>query len=476
MPERALQAKNLLSTTAQIARHRFGAASGEGPLVLASVGAFTVVSAITYLVATGTYMFWRRFVHPVSALADWTLGKSTAGFYFLLALLALALLIGPLTTLASSASLLGANAREHRMATLRLLGVSQWGIVKIAGLETMLQASIGTVCGFALCMLALPPLHKLSFQGSPLLWREMFLPPLGYLACALAIVLLSGEAATLGLRRVIISPQGVVRKSRSRKLRGGRALLFVASATAAIIIPSTFANNQMQANLLLVIMVLLVAGWTMVMAMPYLLRLVARAFAASSNLVVSVSARRIMAAPRDTWRRVAGVAFLSIIAGAAATTPRFGMGMASHRDEQIVLTGLADVKVGVGLTVLFGFLLAAASTLLAGLSAEYEHSRQTRALARMGAPDSFALKVSFTEALAPVAGVCLIGYLIGVLNAFPTMLLALNNDELSRQDGLVAVLTGAVVVVGGIALVAFANALTIPVHRKILAENTRKVD
>ncbi|KWZ75258.1 efflux ABC transporter, permease protein [Winkia neuii] len=477
MMARRKGATNLVSITFQLAKYRLENLRGEGITVGLTIVSFAIVSAITYLVATGTYMFYQRSEHADQFFGDLQLGSAAASAYVLLSALALSLLLGPLVNLAGLASVLAATSRETRLAGMRLLGVSNWAVMRIAALETMLQAAAGAAIGLLAAFLALPALKNLSFQGIALSWQEMFMPPAYYGACALAIILFSGVAAVFGLRRVIVSPLGVSRKALPRRPRLWRVVLLLTGIGAAYVIPVWFTEGGISVGvgLVIAIILLLVAGFSAVM--PLLLRLVARIFTAAKNPVVSVAMWRIVASPRNTWRRVSGVGILSFIAAIAVLLPASIPGIEIPKEERFVRAVLMDVRVGALLTILFGFILAAGATLLSSMSHEFEHLNHSYALARMGAKDSFALKVSAAEAIIPVAGVCLLGYLLGSINAGPLAIFFNSaGTPLRSASPVLSALVGLGVVVAGIAMVSLATAITIPIHRQIMARHKRRAD
>ena len=140
-PATSSRAQNLNWLTFHLTKARFRSHQGESLLYLASILAYTVCAGLALTVAGGTYMFYNRWQTPTGIAAQ--LLKADASFqimlkpYFLLAILACALIIPSLSSLATKAAVLGARGREKRLASLRLLGVSSAEVTKMTLLDTL---------------------------------------------------------------------------------------------------------------------------------------------------------------------------------------------------------------------------------------------------------------------------------------------------------------------------------------------------
>ena len=170
---------------------RAGAATLALPIV-----AFATVTALLLIVIGGSQKFW-------------TFTDGDGVFYQLSAVVALTLLVVPLTSLGAAASRLSARRRDDRLATLRLLGATPATVTVITVIESVVLAAIGAVGGVALYLAAAPAVGLIPFRGDALGTASILLSPGLTAAVVAGVVLLAAVSAVLGLRRVIISPLGV---------------------------------------------------------------------------------------------------------------------------------------------------------------------------------------------------------------------------------------------------------------------------
>lgn len=121
-------------------------------------------------------------------------------------------LLFPILILIGTATRLAAARREERFAALRLIGATARQISIMAAVDAVLGALLGTVIGIGLFALLQPALagsavtseHYFASDVTPTIWD--------YLLMLVAVPVASAVAALLSLRRVRISPLGVVRR------------------------------------------------------------------------------------------------------------------------------------------------------------------------------------------------------------------------------------------------------------------------
>ncbi|WP_336031653.1 ABC transporter permease [Geodermatophilus sp. FMUSA9-8] len=223
----------------------------------------------------------------------------------------------PLIALFLTVATTGTAARERRLAALRLLGFSARHCRLIAALESTLVVLPGVVLGALAFRLGAPALAPhLPVAGG--VWPDQvrFSP---VVAGALLVVLpLLGTMATWwALRRVQVSPLGVVRGSTDRELRRWRLLplgigaLALAGSAAA----SYRADDVTIAGvfLLLAVVALLVG---IVTAAPLLCRLTATALGrVLPGIPIQLAAARVTRDATSAARLVTGSALLVFISG-----------------------------------------------------------------------------------------------------------------------------------------------------------------
>ena len=112
---------NTATLVMDLQRESIRARSGTGIVSMLAIVSLTIGSAIAFLVAGGTWMFWQRAQHvedAAPALKEAFGNDITACFYiwFALALFACAFILPALFNLTAQAAVLGASGREQRLA------------------------------------------------------------------------------------------------------------------------------------------------------------------------------------------------------------------------------------------------------------------------------------------------------------------------------------------------------------------------
>ncbi len=137
----------------------------------------------------------------------------------LLAVVALAALLMPVAVFIAAAARFGGEARDRRLAALRLVGADRAATVRVAAGESALGAIAGLAVG-ALVFLAGRGLiaHVTLWDISVFSADVRPSVPLAVLV-ALAVPLTAVAATVLGLRQVVLEPLGVVRQAGGRRRR-----------------------------------------------------------------------------------------------------------------------------------------------------------------------------------------------------------------------------------------------------------------
>ncbi|WP_328464299.1 permease [Actinoplanes sp. NBC_00393] len=142
------------------------------------------------------------------------------GVIFMLVMLAL-----PVLALAGQCIRLGAPARDRRLAALRLGGATPGQAVLIAGAETAAAALLGSIAGFAVFLGLRELLDFRNGQGQLVLPVDVLPNPVLIVVALLLVPLLAGGIGVLLMRRVVITPLGVVRRNREDGPGPGPGLL-----------------------------------------------------------------------------------------------------------------------------------------------------------------------------------------------------------------------------------------------------------
>ena len=468
-------ATGLTALSFRLTRARLAGDVGEGLLYGASVLAAAVCSVVTYTLAGGTWMFHRRQSHPSGLLAELLADDSfrrVLAAYVGLAALACALVLPALVSLIAAGARLGARGRERRLAALRLLGLSSGDITRMALLDSAVQSVTGTVIGFLLYLSSLPLWSGTPVQAVPIGSGEMMLPAALSAVVAVLLVAVGLCSAAWGLRRVRISPLGVARRENRPAVRIWR--LAVAAAVVAIAVvaaPDSLVADNYRG--------LFVAGAVVVgfiaavdLAGPWYLQAIARLMARLPWPVAITAARRTIADPTATWRRVATLGILAFCGGYLSLTPfTYDLDVArSAAEVTFMQSAQSDFARGAAITMTIGFLVTATSLLITQASATIERAEQSRALYRLGAPRGFDLRVMWLEIFVPIVASTVIGMVFGIWAALPVSRL-IREAGLDHGDNSTAIV---LVVVGGLVLAALALLASHPLHRRVLAGGVRR--
>lgn len=417
----------LASLTIQLTAARFASRQGESLLYFAGILAYTVASALALTVAGGTWMFWNRYRHPSGLIADVMAEDPTMSlvtqFYFILAVIACALVLPSLVNLASGAAVLGARGRERRLAALRLIGLSKGDVVRMSLLDALVQSVIGTVVGAAIYFMTLPLWEHLTMLAMPIQSAEMLLPAWLFATVIVAVILVGLFAAWRGLRQVMISPLGVARRANRPALSWLRLVIFLVLVGGGMLATNLIAPGTAMAAWMLYggILVAVVVGINVVA--PWFLQRSALWVARAPWPSVRWAARRIVADPAATWRRVSGLSLLAFIGGYMAIVPITTADSPNNgaATSAFVAGTQYDITKGVIITLGVGFVLTAVSMLISQASATIERAEQSQALQRMGAPTSFSLKTMWFETFGPLVLGVAGGLAMGMGMAAPMM-------------------------------------------------------
>jgi hypothetical protein len=202
-------------------------ATGEGALlrdrwdarVVGTIGAAGLSGPKEYVVYVGTDRLTETTGVRVRSFGGPDLADGLSPALLLLAVVALAVLLVPVMIFVTSAVRFGGEARDRQLAALRLVGADGAMTRRIAAGETLAGALLGLVIG-ALLYVAVGLLAS-RFVPPGLSFYLADLRPVPALA-ALVVVLVPVIAVMVtlsALRRVVVEPLGVVRRSGDRHRR-----------------------------------------------------------------------------------------------------------------------------------------------------------------------------------------------------------------------------------------------------------------
>ena len=467
-------ATGLTGLTFQLTRARFAVRQGEALLFFASVLANTISAALAFTVAGGTMMFHERWRHPAGLLAALKAEDSSFDlvlmFYFVLALIATALLVPTMISLSASAAVLGARGREQRLSALRLLGLSSGDVTRMSLIDSAIQAGIGTLLGGLLYLVTAPAWGALEFQTQPV---ALVLPWWLALAVAAANIVIALIATWWGLRQVRISPLGVARRGVKPPTTWKRVAVFAGILVAAFaVLPHLQAGREVMGYVVFAAIIgCVIFGYNLFG--PWMLQRFSRLYFLLPGPAVLMAGRRILADPRNAWRRIGGLGILALIAGYLGRMPIELNGKDSEALTAVSEKATWDFTKGVVITLAVALLLTATSILISQASSVFERSDLTIALHRLGTPEPFHARVQWLENLGPLALVTVTGYLLGFGMAQPLVNIVEKHGYQLPTTGVVVVIT---VIVTGFVLAALALVATHPLQMHVLGTHRRRND
>jgi hypothetical protein len=147
---------------------------------------------------------------------DFQVDPAPIGLRILVLIGAVALLV-PILVFVATSTRLSAASRERRLAAIRLVGATPAQARQLAAIESGAAAAVGSVLGVALFFLLRPATGAVNVGGYQWFPSDIA-PPFGQaLVVLVAAPLLAVGASLLSLRRLILTPLGVVRRGRVRR-------------------------------------------------------------------------------------------------------------------------------------------------------------------------------------------------------------------------------------------------------------------
>jgi hypothetical protein len=257
-------------------------------------------------------------------------GLTPKGIDFILSAVTLALLL-PVLIFIGTATRLSAARREQRFAAMRLVGATPRQVSVIAAVEAAVAAVVGVAIGFGLFFVLRVPLAAIPFTGQSFFPAELSLSLLDILVVAVGVPAAAAVAARLALRRVNISPLGVVRRVTPPPPRAWRVLPLLAglAVLGIFVVHGKPASPTGQVLVFVPGFALIMTG--LVIAGPWLTMTGARVLAGrASRPSALIAARRLADDPRAAFRAVSGLVLALFIFTVAAallatqnTKPRF---------------------------------------------------------------------------------------------------------------------------------------------------------
>ena len=138
---------------------------------------------------------------------------------YLIGTVAVLVLLAPIAVFVATAVRFGGESRDRRLAAIRLAGADRAMAARIAAGEALVGALAGLAIGAALFLAARPLAERISIFDLSVFAVDV--RPSAVLVAAIALLVPAAAVLVtlLALRRVVIEPLGVVRRSRARRRR-----------------------------------------------------------------------------------------------------------------------------------------------------------------------------------------------------------------------------------------------------------------
>jgi cell division protein FtsX len=226
-------------------------------------------------------------------------------------------LLIPIVVFVATGARLSASARESRLAAIRLVGGTPNQVRMVATAESALASGLGCVLGIGLFLAGRPLLASVVPPGDRWFPSDIAPSPLVFVAVLNGVVLLSVGASLLSLRRVVVTPLGVVRGSR-KPIRAAWRWLMLGTGLAGLLTVMLFGRAIITNDRIALPIVVIsygLTGFGAAASAP----LAGSAIATFLSRVwrgagVMLGARRLRADPRAAGRTVAGVVVVVIAA------------------------------------------------------------------------------------------------------------------------------------------------------------------
>ena len=229
--------------------------------------------------------------------------------YQVLTIIASVLMVVPLLVFGGAAARLTVARRDQRLAALRLVGATPGQVIAMTAAEAMITAFGAALLGLMLYVAAMPFVARIEMAGGPWFVGDLWPGTLPVLGVLLAVPLLVGASAVIGLRRVVISPLGVAKRETPPGMRFVRMAALLAILA---VVPAAFS----QTSVAVVAVVLGLAFLAVNLAGPWVVGMVGRITTRVARRPHTLLAgRRLVDDPRSAWRTIGGVALTGFIAG-----------------------------------------------------------------------------------------------------------------------------------------------------------------
>lgn len=402
------------------------------------VAAFGTVTTLGLLVAGGTSFFW-----------DMT--SELAIMYQILSVLAVGLLIIPMSSLAGSAARLLARRRDERLSSLRLLGASSGTLRSLAVAEATVLALIGAIVGIVGYLVLMPIVGLLRFAGGTIGASGMWLGIPGVLGVTASIVVIGAVSSFAGLRRIEITPLGVRTRQSTTRVHWARII----TAVIILIIAQIASQGYGATGLMMMVIMLVIALSIPLVALsfigPWLVKKVTEYKLRRANTAEKlVAARTILESPQQAWRQIGGVAvttYIGVVGGTGTALMGSASAESTNPDDAMIAT---DISTGVLLTMVIAFLLTACSVGITQAATVLDRAQLYRGLNKIGMTTNSMESVRRKTVFGPLWIVLAFTLACAAISIMPILGSTMLTEPLSMLVITLCLIAGVLLIAGGV--------------------------
>jgi hypothetical protein len=355
----------------------------------------------------------------------------------------LVLLCLPVLAFVGQCARVGAPARDRRLAALRLQGATPAEVARVAAGETALSAGIGALAGTGLffllrALLADPVVATYGSRreivtdgggvgviieeitGPALRLPTDVAPPWPAVALiALGLPVVAGLFTVLALRRVTLSPFGVVRHEQPRPARVLPAMLFLlgcAGLTFFAALRRLLPESQPEGGVVrsVVLLLFLATGAGLLLGTQALSVGIGRLLATRTGYPSLILAgRRLLASPGQSARAHATLLLVVLLWAFAQGVRVWLLAGVDAADVDFYADALALVDLAFGV----GAIVTAAGLLIGTVESTLTRRRVLAGLTAVGTPRGVLYRAVLVETLAPLLPTVLLATTAGILAA-----------------------------------------------------------
>ena len=254
--------------------------------------------------------------------------------FLLVLLVGVVVLLMPVAAFVGAAVRIGGEARDRRLAAVRLVGADRGMARRMAAGEVLTGAIAGLALGVLGFVVLRPLVERIELWGISMFAADLAPPPALVVLIVLGVPALAVVTALVALRGVVIEPLGVVRRATPRR----RRLLWRLAAPVvalALLVPLAGTVDPTDTSIpeyqLATGMVLLLAG--VVVLLPWLVEALVRRLGGGGWVAWQLAVRRLQVDSGAGARVVGGL--VVAVAGAIALQSLFaGVERASSEEQR----------------------------------------------------------------------------------------------------------------------------------------------